>query len=90
MCPALGYLGSSTPPIERGPPDVEQDGGGQQPPQLLVVDAHVGACAACGAHGSTAASLPTSVVVALLGTSIAGFWLNVLTLAGLTIAGRNA
>ena len=34
----------------------------------------------------TAVSLPTSVLVALLGTSIGGFSLNVLTLAGLTIA----
>ncbi|HEX9097315.1 MAG TPA: efflux RND transporter permease subunit [Candidatus Dormibacteraeota bacterium] len=34
----------------------------------------------------TAVSLPTSVLVALLGTSIGGFSLNILTLAGLTIA----
>ncbi len=34
----------------------------------------------------TAVSLPTSVLVALLGTSVGGFSLNVLTLAGLTIA----
>jgi HAE1 family hydrophobic/amphiphilic exporter-1 len=34
----------------------------------------------------TAVSLPTSVLVALLGTAIGGFSLNVLTLAGLTIA----
>jgi hydrophobic/amphiphilic exporter-1 (mainly G- bacteria), HAE1 family len=34
----------------------------------------------------TAVSLPTSVLVALLGTSIWGFSLNALTLAGLTIA----
>jgi len=34
----------------------------------------------------TAVSLPTSVLVALLGTAVGGFSLNVLTLAGLTIA----
>jgi HAE1 family hydrophobic/amphiphilic exporter-1 len=34
----------------------------------------------------TAVSLPTSVLVALLGTAIGGFSLNILTLAGLTIA----
>ncbi len=34
----------------------------------------------------TAVSLPTSVLVALLGTDIGGFSLNILTLAGLTIA----
>jgi hydrophobic/amphiphilic exporter-1 (mainly G- bacteria), HAE1 family len=34
----------------------------------------------------TAVSLPTSVLVALLGTSLGGFSLNILTLAGLTIA----
>jgi hydrophobic/amphiphilic exporter-1 (mainly G- bacteria), HAE1 family len=34
----------------------------------------------------TAISLPTSVLVALIGTKIAGYSLNVLTLAGLTIA----
>ena len=34
----------------------------------------------------TAVSLPTSVLVALLGTNLWGFSLNVLTLAGLTIA----
>ena len=34
----------------------------------------------------TAVSLPTSVLVALLGTNIAGYSLNILTLAGLTIA----
>jgi HAE1 family hydrophobic/amphiphilic exporter-1 len=34
----------------------------------------------------TAVSLPASVLVALLGTSVGGFSLNVLTLAGLTIA----
>jgi HAE1 family hydrophobic/amphiphilic exporter-1 len=34
----------------------------------------------------TAVSLPTSILVALIGTKIAGYSLNVLTLAGLTIA----
>jgi len=34
----------------------------------------------------TAVSLPTSVLVALLGTDLGGFSLNILTLAGLTIA----
>src|SRR5207245_21834 len=34
----------------------------------------------------TAVSLPTSVLVALLGTNLGGFALNSLTLAGLTIA----
>lgn len=34
----------------------------------------------------TAVSLPTSVLVALLGTAVGGFSLNALTLAGLTIA----
>ncbi|MGH7884045.1 MAG: efflux RND transporter permease subunit, partial [Candidatus Dormibacteraceae bacterium] len=34
----------------------------------------------------TAISLPTSVLVALLGTALGGFSLNVLTLAGLTVA----
>ena len=34
----------------------------------------------------TAVSLPTSVLVALLGTALGGFSLNILTLAGLTIA----
>jgi len=34
----------------------------------------------------TAVSLPTSVLVALLGTAVGGFSLNILTLAGLTIA----
>ncbi len=34
----------------------------------------------------TAVSLPTSVLIALLGTAVGGFSLNVLTLAGLTIA----
>lgn len=34
----------------------------------------------------TAVSLPTSVLVALLGTNLGGYSLNVLTLAGLTIA----
>lgn len=34
----------------------------------------------------TAVSLPTSILVALIGTKLAGYSLNVLTLAGLTIA----
>ena len=34
----------------------------------------------------TAVSLPTSVLVALLGTNLGGFSLNVMTLAGLTVA----
>jgi HAE1 family hydrophobic/amphiphilic exporter-1 len=34
----------------------------------------------------TAVSLPTSILVALIGTKVAGYSLNVLTLAGLTIA----
>jgi len=34
----------------------------------------------------TAVSLPTSVLVALLGTNIGGFSLNIMTLAGLTVA----
>src|SRR5262249_17372986 len=35
---------------------------------------------------ATAVALPTSVLVALIGTRVAGYSLNVLTLAGLTIA----
>jgi len=62
----------------------------------LLLEALIGACLAVlviflflgslRATLVTAVSLPASVLVALLGTNIGGFSLNVMTLAGLTVA----
>ena len=62
----------------------------------LLLEALLGACLAVlviflflrsiRATLVTAVSLPTSVLVALLGTNLGGFSLNVMTLAGLTVA----
>ena len=62
----------------------------------LLLEALLGACLAVlviflflrsiRATLVTAVSLPTSVLVALLGTNVGGFSLNIMTLAGLTVA----